>query len=566
MKFLENMRIWAKVAILPLIAVICILGVAFLGSSGLKNQQKALDHIAEESFEKTLSVGEFASVIQEGHGELYRLLTWNAAGVEEKKIDSVVKIFKDDQEKAQSLIKTVKSKFILTEDEKKVIEQIETALKSYDVNTKQVLGMLEVDFTGAVSFMWSAQDDFQGLIAYVKKLNQMAKQSVEDSHHAAKQSANSIGNMFMGITLTALIILALCSVVIVRLISSTVGQMTEAMQSLAQGNLGITIPAIGREDEIGEMASAVQVFKDNAVRVQKLTQEQAEMQKRGEEEKKKAMNSLATELESTVRTAVTRASTSADSIRNDAKSLARGAETASMQSSNVALSSTQANANVETVAQAAQTLSVAINQINDQVSSSSRIAEEAVEEAARTDETVKSMIQASTRIGEVIKLIEAIASQTNLLALNATIEAARAGEAGKGFAVVAGEVKNLANQTAKATGEISGEISEIKRITADAAAAINGIAGTIKRVHDALDVIAIEVANQKVATSEISQSVAQAANGTRTVSEGIVDVQKVAHDVGSAADNVYGAAEGLVNEFTRLQSNVDALVSRLKNS
>nr|CAM74198.1 Methyl-accepting chemotaxis protein [Magnetospirillum gryphiswaldense MSR-1] len=207
-----------------------------------------------------------------------------------------------------------------------------------------------------------------------------------------------------------------------------------------------------------------------------------------------------------------------------------------------------------------------ISEIDRQVSESSRVAEEAVAEAARTDETVKSLTQASKKIGEVVGLINDIASQTNLLALNATIEAARAGDAGKGFAVVAGEVKALANQTTRATDEIAGEINSMKAATDEAVRAIDGIVATIGRVSQALAAIAGAVAEQGRATEEISVSVSQAADGTRVVSAGIGEVRRVAQEVGNAAGNVHGTTETLVDEFERLQSEVDALVSRLKSA
>ncbi|HSV30144.1 MAG TPA: methyl-accepting chemotaxis protein, partial [Candidatus Omnitrophota bacterium] len=206
-----------------------------------------------------------------------------------------------------------------------------------------------------------------------------------------------------------------------------------------------------------------------------------------------------------------------------------------------------------------------ITEINRQVSESSRVADEAVSEAARTDETVKSLTQASTKIGDVVSLINDIASQTNLLALNATIEAARAGDAGKGFAVVASEVKNLANQTARATEEIAGEISAMKNATDQAVHAIDGIVATIGRVSEALTAIAAAVGEQGRATTEISQSVSQAADGTRTVSHGIGEVRRVADEVGTAAANVHATTESLVSEFDRLQSQVDGLVAKLKS-
>ena len=454
----------------------------------------------------------------------------------------------------------------LNGEEEALLRRIEQALALYKENTNQVLSMQRLDFTAAVSFMWTAQDNFQVLMRETQQMIALEGRLVEDAKAEAARTAEATRMLFIAITVGALAMLAFISVLLGRAIASAVGGMTTAMARLAQGDLDTIIPAIGRRDEIGAMAGAVQVFKDNALRVKALTEEQAAMARQAELAKHQAMADLAAEIEQSVRTAVAAASSAADAIRGEAEVLATNAETASTQSAEVATSSEAANGSVETVAHAAERLVASISEINRQVSESSRVAEEAVIEAGRTDETVKGLTQASAKIGEVVGLINDIASQTNLLALNATIEAARAGDAGKGFAVVANEVKSLANQTAKATEEIASEINAMKGATDQAVQAIDGIVATISRVNQALSAIASAVAEQGRATGEISESVMRAADGTRTVTRGIGEVRRVAEEVGTAAANVHVTTEGLVGEFARLQSQVDGLVSRLRSA
>ena len=566
MRFLDDMPIWLKIAIVPIVATVGLVIIATLGMRGLNAQQRTLDEIAEVSFAKSVKISELSDTLQDAHSSLYRLLTWNAAGVEEAKINAIEASFNTSTVKAAKILADYRTSFPLEGDEDALLKKLDKGLVLYKNNTAQVISMQKMDFTAAVSFMWTAQDSFQALMADTQNMVALEARLIDSNRKEAAESAGTTRSLFISITLVVLGLLAVISFLLVRAIASAVGGMTHAMQRLADGDLSVQVPAIGRRDEIGAMAATVQVFKENAQRVHKLTEEQEVMQREAAQSKRAAMGELASEIESTVRTAVDAASRAADSIRGEAEVLASNAETAISQTAQVAESSELANGNVETVAQAAERLVGSITEINRQVAESSRVAGEAVAEASRTDETVKTLTVASGKIGEVVNLINDIASQTNLLALNATIEAARAGDAGKGFAVVANEVKNLANQTARATEEITGEIVAMKEATDQAVKAIDGIVVTIGRVNEALSAITSAVTEQGRATAEISSSVSQAADGTRTVSSGIGEVRRVADQVGNAAASVHVTTETLVGEFGRLQSQVDGLVGRLRSA
>ncbi len=340
--------------------------------------------------------------------------------------------------------------------------------------------------------------------------------------------------------------------------------MTDAMTRLAKGDHAVEVPARDRRDEIGNIANAVQVFKENAIEMERLKLEQAEAEKRAIEEKKRSMTELADSFQASVGGIVEMVSSSAGEMQATAQSLTSTAEETSRQSTAVAAASEQASTNVQTVASAAEELSSSITEISRQVSQSAEIAGKAVADAERTNAQVQGLAEAAHKIGEVVSLITEIASQTNLLALNATIEAARAGDAGKGFAVVASEVKNLANETAKATDEITGQITEIQQATRDAVAAIQAIGGTIGEINEIATTIASAVEEQGAATQEIARNVQQASAGTQEVSSNITGVTQAAGETGSAASQMLSASGELARQGELLRGEVDKFLRQVR--
>ena len=309
-----------------------------------------------------------------------------------------------------------------------------------------------------------------------------------------------------------------------RPIAASVG----SLRLLAKGNLATDIYGVGRKDEIGDIAGAMQVFKDTMLRTRQLEAEAKEAEERAERERKAVMMQLADRFEATVQTVVQSVSSAATQLQSNAQSMSAIAEEAARQSTAVAAATEQATTNVQTVAAASEELSSSIAEISRQVTESSRISKSAVAQATSTNTTVESLSTSAQRIGDVVSLIQNIASQTNLLALNATIEAARAGEAGKGFAVVASEVKQLASQTAKATEDIAVQVQEIQSQTGGAVEAIRSISQTISQVNEIAGGIAAAVEEQSAATQEIGRNVQQAAQGTQEVSNNITGVSKAA--------------------------------------
>ncbi|MFB6448191.1 methyl-accepting chemotaxis protein [Bradyrhizobium tunisiense] len=341
--------------------------------------------------------------------------------------------------------------------------------------------------------------------------------------------------------------------------------MCKAMRELASGNFDVVLPGLGRKDEIGEMAGAVEEFKVQAVAKAERDAAASEVQNREQAASRRAeLIRFADDFESAVGAIVSNVSASAVQLESAASTLTRTAETTQSLSSQVAGVSEQASSNMQSVATATEELSASVEEIGRQVRDSSRIAEAAVVQARETDGRIGKLSHAAQQIGEVVKLITAIAEQTNLLALNATIEAARAGEAGRGFAVVASEVKSLASQTAKATDEISSHITGMQGATAESVAAIKEIGATIGQISSISTSIASAVEQQGAATQEIARSVQTVAQGTQTAATDIGEVNRGAAETGSASEEVLHSAKTLSSESTRLRAELDRFMGNIR--
>ena len=412
-------------------------------------------------------------------------------------------------------------------------------------------GALEV--AGFSTAMSKTFHDIEPVIADVEQSVERLYKAAEASEAATRSSVGT--SMLIAFGFAVVVVFGL-SFLIGRSISRALTSMISAMTGLAGGDVKTAIPGLGRRDEIGEMAGAVEVFKNSMIETDRLRSEQREAEQRQTAQRKSDMIRLADAFEGAVGEIVETVSSAATELEASADTLTRAAERSQGLATAVASASEEASTNVQSVSSASEELSTSVNEISRQVQESSRVAGEAVVQARKTNSRVGELAQAASRIGDVVELINTIAGQTNLLALNATIEAARAGEAGRGFAVVASEVKALAEQTAKATGEISQQIAGIQAATDDSVGAIKESGDTIGRMSEISAAIASAVEEQGAATQEISRNIQHAAAGTQQVSTNITEVQHGASETGSASAQVHSAAQSLSSDSNRLKLEV----------
>ncbi|AWI87791.1 chemotaxis protein [Methylobacterium sp. DM1] len=384
-----------------------------------------------------------------------------------------------------------------------------------------------------------------------------AEAALLETRAQVAREAASASRLAVGAGLAALLLVAGLGILLLNgFVARPIRRMTGLMSRLAEGDASVEIPFRERREEVGAMANAVQVFKDNLIRTRALEEETALARAGAEAQRKAAMREMADSFERAVSGIVGTVSAAATELQATAQSMEGTASQTASQSNAAAAEAEEAAANVGTVAAAAEELGASVQEIARQVTGSTALAQKAVVEAEGTAQLVQDLSVAAAKIGDVVGLISTIAGQTNLLALNATIEAARAGEAGRGFAVVAAEVKELANQTARATDEISGQIGQVQTITGQAVNAIGDIAARIREIDGLAGSIAAAVEEQGAATQEIVRNVSEASAGTGAVTGNVASVAAAAEETGAAASQVLTSASELSRQSEHLDGQV----------
>jgi methyl-accepting chemotaxis protein len=559
---LSNWPILVKLAVAPGICVLASAIAVFIGMAGLGRgvDTTSLLRSASQSVEQLKAV---ESGIQAINGDLYHLLTLQAAKTQGLNAADAVKNLLAETDHAADLLKTWVKDYATPEEAKTASALVDDILK-YKSAINWVGQMLDLDFGSAVSFVRPFDDNFKHLSEAIKAIVDKVDAAQVSEAAGATRAMSRARQVFVLTALGGVALAVAAAVLIAMNLSRAIQRIAAATSRLAKNDMDVAPETLSRGDELGGIVAALSVFKENLLRVAELKHAQERQKAEAEAARQAMQQETATAFERNVGDLVREVARAASQMQDIARDMRGAAENALLQAGQVLSSAGNADEGVQSVAVASEELSKSIVEIGQQVEAAARTSQAAVEEARHTHTTVQALTDAGTRINQVTALISTIARQTNLLALNATIEAARAGEAGRGFAVVASEVKDLAQRTADATVEIGHLVSTIQRATETAVGEIGKISSRIEEINSISAAISGAVEQQGVATSGIARHVQATATGTQEVTGAINEVCGAVQGTRDAADRVLNEAGQLSSNAARMAKTVETFVQGIR--
>ena len=559
MKSFRNASITSKSLIVTIVGGIVLIGTVVLVAASFLSIQQA-DQAQTVALDLQGNVHTSWLELARGQAALYQAINLKSQNVDLKLVRKAKDTATQSVSHATSSLRGAQVKDLRIDPA--LLDHARKALDAYAGAAKQAASFADVDAFNATMFMTDAEQKFD--------LAQQAMSALDDATTRLEFELDvRMADLLHGRFLTILICFG-CAVLfsvaastwLGRLIARPIIAMTGIMRRLAEGDLSVEPPAIGQTDEVGEMAKAVLVFRENAQLAHSL-QEEADRERLVKDRRQAATDRCIADFGASIVGVMAGLTRSAESMHSTASAMAEAAEHVRADAARTAEGATTSAHNLSAVAAAAEQMSASINEIGQQVGRVSQAVHEAVERATATDARVSEMAAAADRVNDVVGLINSIASQTNLLALNATIEAARAGEAGKGFAVVAGEVKALAAQTAKATGDIGSQITAIHTATGQAVDAVRSVTEAISQVEQVASAIAAAVEQQATVTREIVVSVQTVTEATHEATRAMQLVSAAAESADSASRTVLTGAAEVGGNAATLRTEVDEFLAAM---
>ena len=560
MSLIRNTNIVVKSLLAPAfsclmtLVVLLVFYVSYVTIAASNSQIEIVGAVTTGGFKASLSLAE-------AHAALFRSVGWKQASVEQKLVDAAKAEALARLEDAVTQVRAIEPGELAIDHN--LLKRLSDGLTAYREAAKQTIDMIDTDPFLAVMFMTDAHEKFGAVRDAAAKLTAQADSLERSIRQDATAAMHDGLYEVVGVVLLALALSGIAAILLGRTISVPIREMTVAMGNLANGDLEVVVPGVGRGDEVGAMANAVEIFKEHAL--ERVRLEAREHQIRAQQaERQHRLEEMTNRFGATVTALLTEVGGSVRDLYTSSDRLSGAADQTHSESTSALAATSQATTNIQMVAAAGNQLSSSIQEIARQVTHSAEISVSASHEAENANHKIELLADAAQRIGQIVKMINDIASQTNLLALNATIEAARAGDAGKGFAVVASEVKNLAGQTARATEEIAAQIRAIQSETSEAVAVIQGITRTVHQIREMTTMVAGAVEEQGAATNEIVQNVDAAAHGNSDISASISHVAQTANDTRGMATTVFEAARGLQEGSKKLQDEVTLFLTQIK--
>jgi methyl-accepting chemotaxis protein len=528
----------------------------------LQASANSVHELNDIAFERYHQASDLVDATQNAHRLL--LKTLSIAAMESDRIrlsESVQASFAAEDAIADQLLK-VEEQF-QGEDR---VAQIRPAFEGYRKAAKDVLDVAQSDPASATLLTFAADRAADNLLSLLEQFK------VDADLIRSQSSGRTIdlvtkGRLWLLMILgVALLLSAAAASLVTRSIVSPILELTDVIRLIASGKTDVSIPGLGRRDEIAVIAQATKLCRDGMVTAAQLTAERESEQRKVRKKRRETVEALAERFQASAGELVSTLLSAAAALRSNAETMARATESTGKSALEVKLVSEQAFRNVSDVARATEELSISIGEIDKKFDRSTAISETAVAGATRTDAAVVALVTDAGKVGEVVQLIKRVAAQTNLLALNAAIEAARAGAAGKGFSVVANEVKGLAAQTAKATEEIGARVSQIQATVRDSVGELRSIASTIVQMQSIAGEIGESVQQQTTATHEIARNAQLVANSTREVTQTVVAIEEASNRSGDVASQVLEAAVVLSRHADKLATEVGQFIAGVRSA
>ncbi|MGE5505178.1 MAG: methyl-accepting chemotaxis protein [Actinomycetota bacterium] len=562
----RDMGIRQKLAIAPVLIVVAALCLGVLVGTITSSQDRALETLYHGSFSKKQIVNDLARTLEAVGSGLYRSITWQNAGADDATVKGAIAATLKRIDGIALQLDALQGRVEPGSAEAGTLAEVRAAATAYAGKAREVLDMLDSDPVMAVTLLRQAERLAAKVEQAVADWSELQTRQNDALFDRTQADSRRSFNVFVAIMVAAFGGATLLILQIGRGIHGAVAVLTGIMTRLAAGDRSVEVSGAERRDELGDMARAVQVFKDHAIENERLRSEHEEDQRRVARERAAALSAMADRFEATVKAKVAEVDRSSIAIGKTANVMAQHSEHSGASSLDVGDAARNANERAAVVAEATRQLALSVNEIAEQVGQSSVVARQAVDDVNSTAGHMRELSLAVQSIGEVVQLINDIAAQTNLLALNATIEAARAGEAGKGFAVVANEVKNLANQTARATDDISRQVETIQASTAEMTRSIEGVVETIRRIDHGSAAIAGAVQEQEATTRDIAANIEEVAHEIAQVSSHVGKLAQTSIRSCAGTVRVIWSAGTLNAVVTDLLGEVDRFLGDVRPS